>query len=282
VPSFEWLGSRATDVMASPDNASGVAGASPMDARAWLRYRRSRPQPRLRLLCLPYAGVGASVFRTWSESLPPDIELCPIQLPGREERLMEPAFDRVELLVPCLVEAVSPILDLPFAIFGHSMGALLGFEFARQLRRLPSPAQPVHLFVSGHRAPQLPATTLDLHSMSVTEMADELSRLGTPAALALRERELQDLVLPTLKADFALCETYRYTPEPPLACPITAIWGERDLRVKPGEMAPWLGQTSSSFRLHRLPGGHIYSAAETDIVLRILSDTLGSSGGQDT
>src|SRR5205085_9026436 len=109
----------------------------------------------LRLLCLPYAGGAADIFRSWANVFPPTIEVCPIQLPGRGGRLLEPPFTNLSLLVETLTSELLPYLDKPFALFGHSMGAIIVFELARQLRSKKI-NEPLHLFVSAWRAPQIP------------------------------------------------------------------------------------------------------------------------------
>ena len=119
---------------------------------SWIACRTPNPQARLRLFCFPYAGAGASIFRTWSDGLPADVEVCPVQIPGRGTRLMETPFTQLAPMVEALAQTIGPLLDKPFAFFGHSLGALVGFELARQLRR-QSGVQPVRLFVSADRAP---------------------------------------------------------------------------------------------------------------------------------
>src|ERR1039458_7197841 len=101
----------------------------------WISCRRPGPEARLRLFCFPYAGAGALIFRTWSDGLPADVEVCPVQLPGRGTRLMERPFTQLSLLIEALAQALVPFLDKPFAFFGHSLGALVSFELARRIRR---------------------------------------------------------------------------------------------------------------------------------------------------
>src|SRR5450631_3469513 len=124
-----------------------------MNAQSWLPSLRTRSRGRLRLFCFPYAGGGASLFHAWSEHLPPEIEVCPIQLPGREARLSEQAFSQVDTLLAALVPILLPYLDKPYAFFGHSMGALISFELARMLQRDALARPPLRLIVSGRRAP---------------------------------------------------------------------------------------------------------------------------------
>src|SRR5438552_2333015 len=146
----------------------------------WVLRPRPDPRARLRLFCFPYAGGGASQFRTWAEGLPPEVELCPVQLPGREGRLRETPFTRIAPLVAALVTALRGYLDTPYAFFGHSLGALVGFELARALRRTGGPG-PRGLLVSAYRAPDLPDPDPPLHLLSSPAFWDELRRLnGTP------------------------------------------------------------------------------------------------------
>ncbi len=175
----------------------------------WLRSPKPNPQASLRLFCFPYVGGGALIFRTWPNSLPATAEVCPVELPGRGTRLKETPFTRLLPLVQALAQALLPHLDKPFAFFGHSMGALISFELTRQLRRLYG-LVPLHLFVSAHRAPQLPDPDPPIHTLPEAEFMEELRCLnGTPKEV-LEQPELMELMLPILRADFALCETYIY------------------------------------------------------------------------
>jgi medium-chain acyl-[acyl-carrier-protein] hydrolase len=146
---------------------------------------------------------------------------------------------------------------VPFAFFGHSMGALISFELARQLRRQHAPG-PIALFVSAHRAPQRPAPNPPVHSLPQDEFVEELRRLnGTPEAV-FQDAELMQLLLPTLRADFAVCETYTYMPEEPLECPILAFGGLQDHEVSRDDLAAWRAQTHRTFKLRMVPGDHFF------------------------
>ena len=124
---------------------------------SWVVRPKPNPLARMRLLCLPYGGGGASIFRDWPQRLPDFVEVCAIQLPGRENRLREPSFTDVPGVVQALTQVLPPFLNIPFAFFGHSLGALIVFELARQLRR-ENGNEPIHLFISGQCAPQIPDT----------------------------------------------------------------------------------------------------------------------------
>jgi medium-chain acyl-[acyl-carrier-protein] hydrolase len=240
---------------------------------SWIAFRKPNPQARLRLFCFPYAGTGASIFRTWSDGLPADVEVCPVQFPGRGTRLMESPFTQLSPLVQALAEALVPLLDKPFAFFGHSLGALVGFELARQLRR-HSGVQPVGLFVSADRAPQIPPRDRPLHALPEGEFLNELRRLNGIPGKVLEDIELMQIMLPVLRADFAVYETYVYTTEPPLDCPISTFGGLQDHRVSRGDLEAWRDQTNASFSLQMLPGDHFFLNKAQPLLHQVLSQEL--------
>jgi medium-chain acyl-[acyl-carrier-protein] hydrolase len=213
--------------------------------------------PRVRLLCLPYAGAGPSLFHHCQRHLPPDVQLRPVAYPGREARFRDPPAREMRTLVEAVAVALAPDLSLPFAVFGHSMGALVGFELARLLRARGLPA-PVHLFVSGCAAPQVFAVESQVHDLPEAELILELRRLsGTPDAV-LHDPELMQLLLPALRADFRVCATYEYREQPPLALPVTAFGGEGDPEVSPADLRGWASQTTGRFGLRMFEGGHFF------------------------
>jgi medium-chain acyl-[acyl-carrier-protein] hydrolase len=225
----------------------------------WFTCPQPQPTAKLRLFCFAYAGGGASVFREWSKLLPADIEVWAVQLPGRETRLREPAIVRLQPLVEAVSQAMLPMCNktLPFALFGHSMGGLVSFEVARYLRRYDR-LNPVHLFVSGARAPHISAPHPPIHALPQPDFLHELKQFnGTPIAV-LENTELMELLLPTLRADFELLETYTYTSDAPLSCPISAFGGTEDLKVCWEHVAAWKLHTTSQFSLHSLPGDHFF------------------------
>ncbi len=227
----------------------------------WVSFGPGRPQADRRLFCFPYAGGGANLFRQWAQApeLSARLEICPIRLPGREARRAEQPYARLAELVPVLTEALRPWLDRPFEFFGHSMGALIAFEVARHLRRQNLP-EPQHLYLSARPAPHLPRPNREIPTYLLPPAAfwARLERLnGTPAAV-LANPDLKTALEPTLRADFALCETYRYRPELPLSYPMTAFGGLEDRSVSPDYLRAWQEQTSSAFRLMMLPGDHFF------------------------
>jgi medium-chain acyl-[acyl-carrier-protein] hydrolase len=252
-----------------------------MSVDSWVRSNRPRDEVRLRLFCLPYAGGGASVFRTWSSDLPRDINVCPVQLPGRESLLGSPPLDQMPLLVDALAREIRPYLDVPFALFGHSMGALVSFELARRLRNEIRQG-PVRLFVSGHRAPQLPDRRAPIHDLPEDRFIDALARLnGTPGEV-LRNVELRQMMIPVLRADFAVCETYQYLDEEPLDCPIEAFGGLEDDEVRQDEIGAWSEQTLNSFSLRMFPGDHFFVHSSRMQIIEAVAQGLRSMPPQRT
>ncbi|GAA4552121.1 thioesterase II family protein [Amycolatopsis samaneae] len=223
---------------------------------AWLPA--ASPVEGMRLFCFPHAGAGASAYRAWTGPLARSgIAVCPVQLPGRENRMGEPAFRAVEPLVDALVMGLADRLVPPFALFGHSMGALVAFELAHALRERGAPL-PAQLFVSGRIAPQLTDPRGKLHDLSDAELGARLAELdGMPAAL-LADPEVLAFLLPLLRADLAVNEDYRYSPRPPLPMPITAFGGTGDPKVTEAELRAWAEQTDAAFAAHSLPGGHFF------------------------
>jgi len=178
-------------------------------------------------------------------------------------------YTHLKPLVEAIADAFSPVLDKPFTFFGHSMGGLISFELARYLRREGGP-QPVHLFVSGLRAPQLPDSDPPFHDMPEPEFLKELRRLrGTPDEL-FDHPEMIQIITPVLRADFSVCQTYVYTPEPPLDCPITAFGGVTDPETSDGRLLAWQEQTTSSFTMQMFPGDHFFVNTERAQVLWVL------------
>ncbi len=225
------------------------------------------------LFCFPYAGGGASVYRQWVVDVPSEIHVVPIQLPGRENRLREDPYHQLQPLIQDLAWNLNPFLDRPFAFFGHSMGALLCFELARELRR-KGMRLPLALFVSGRRAPHLRSTKPLLHPLPNREFVHEVQRFqGTPEEIWENE-ELVEILLPILRADFSLCETYLYREEPPFAFPIYALSGRDDPHVNEHEIREWGKQTQGQFHSYYFPGNHFYLHSCRRDILRTIQDEL--------
>ena len=241
-------------------------------ASQWVVRTKSNSEARLRFFCFPYAGGTAFTFRKWSDFLPERVEICAVQLPGRSSRIHEPPFTRISALVPMMAQAIIGYEDIPMAFFGHSMGALIAFELARYLRKKRN-VNLAHLFVSGRRAPQIPLNEPATHDLPEPEFVETLRTLnGTPNEV-FENPELLELMIPVLRADFAVCETYDYAHEPPLDCPITAFGGLND-EVTREQLEAWRKQTAASFSLRMLPGDHFFIDSAQPLLFELMSRDL--------
>lgn len=240
---------------------------------SWFMNANVHSRADMRLFCFPYAGGGASIYHDWLRLLPKEIEVCPVQLPGRENRGMEAPISSLSEIVQAVTEEMKPLLNLPFAIFGHSMGALLAYETARLLTKKYSKT-PLHLFVSGHSAPHLPHSGKQLHSLSDQELIHELRMLrGTPEAV-LQNDELMNLLLPRLRADFQVCETYDFIRSEPLSCPITALGGIEDDGTTEEALAAWKELTRMETEVHLFHGGHFFLHDEQKELVGTIKERL--------
>jgi medium-chain acyl-[acyl-carrier-protein] hydrolase len=239
----------------------------------------------IRLLALPYAGAAATaVFREWRGQLAPVADLHPLELPGRGGRITEPPCRRLRQLATDLAEGLDGQLERPFALLGHSLGALLAFEIARELRRCGAPL-PVHLFVSSRRAPPIPESEEPIHLLPDAALVEALQRrYDAIPEQVLQERDLMQLLLPVVRADFEMLETYEYAEEAPLECPITAVGGRDDPHAPLDWLQAWSRQTSATFRLSQFPGGHFYfrsvNAGLRELVRRTLEDGAAAPNGR--
>ncbi len=228
-----------------------------MSTATWFRHRRERPDAVARLFCFPYAGGSALAYRSWGAFAPPELEICPVQLPGRDERRREPLIARMSDLVNGIADAMEPLLDLPFAFFGHSMGSRVAFELARTLRDRGLP-RPLHLFASGSRAPHVPSGAPDLHQMSDAELIEELRRMGGTPDDFLDDPETMAALLPVLRADFEVLETYAFDGGDRIACDITAFRGATDPCASREGTDAWADVTSARFAHKTYPGNHFF------------------------
>jgi medium-chain acyl-[acyl-carrier-protein] hydrolase len=240
---------------------------------AWFQTGHPRGRVELKLFCLPYAGGTASVYRNWANHLPATIQVIPVELPGRGGRLSEPPFVSFTPLVSAVAEAMLPLLDAPFALFGHSMGAIISFELARYLRRTYG-REPHALCAAGRRAPHVPDTDPVTYNLPHDEFIEELRRInGTPSEV-LEHAELMELMIPLLRADFQLVQTYAYIEGDPLRCPIFAYGGLQDDEETRELMSRWEEQTESRFKLHMLPGDHFFLRSSQSLLLELLARDL--------
>ncbi len=240
----------------------------------WLKIFKPNPAAKLRLICFPFAGGGAQFFRPWQAMLPPEVELCAVQLPGRESRFSEPPVQRAdELIESFMADCPQPWENKPYAVFGHSMGGLLAYEWLRRIHT-SNLTMPAGLIVSARRAPQKPDTRPPLRNLPEPEFIHELQCLqGTPQEV-MQSRELLDLILPVLRSDFTLCETCSYQDHPPLDCPIFAYGGLQDHTVDRDEVDAWRQRTSETFTVRMFPGHHFFIQSDLQLFFQFLCRDL--------
>jgi surfactin synthase thioesterase subunit len=257
---------------------SGLSANLAEIAELWWWRRTASDVPRLRIFLFPYAGGGARIFHGWAEKFPADIELRSLQLPGRDLRHREPNLVTMEATVAAIVESMRPLIaeGKPFAFFGYSLGGLVAFEVCRRLRSLGLP-QPKRLIVAAGPAPHCNHAREPLvHRMTDAELVRELRRFkGTPE-IVLQTPELLDLLLPVIRADFAVLETYRCAEQPPLAVPISAYGGLSDDEVSPDELAAWSDHTNAGFQMRFIPGDHFFLKSAEPQLLDLLRRELES------
>ena len=238
----------------------------------WLVRPTPRPEAAVRLFCVPYAGSGAAAYRGWAENAP-GLDVCYVQLPGRENRLREKPFASVAALIAALASELEPWLDRPYALYGHSLGGILAFELARTLRLRHR--DPQHLFVSASRAPHLASQHPDVRHLPDLPLLEEVHRRyeSVPPVL-MQDPELRELLVPCLRADLTLLETYQHAAADPLACGITCFAAAGDRIVHRDAVEPWREHTKRDFKLHMLEGNHLFLQTARTSLLAAIQETL--------
>lgn len=242
---------------------------------AWLvRIGKPTPYPpSLRLLCLPHAGGGPALFRTWAEALPLGIELVAAQLPGRERRLAETPCRDARIIVDGLVAAAMALPPAPLALYGHSLGASLALDLGAALTRAQAPLALVT--VAARAAPHLPPRRPPLSPLDDRAFLAAIGAMGGTPREALEHEELMAMILPVLRADFALSEGFVRPPDAVLACPLLALCGRDDPFVARDDMRAWSGFTTGRFRLEEMAAGHFFAQSHRDDILRLIFEETG-------
>lgn len=239
----------------------------------WFPNIKNQPNSTFRLFCFPYAGGSNVTYNKWSKSISTNIEVCAVQLPGRANLMNEKAFTEVDALVEVLCDKLSAFTDKPLALFGHSMGAIICYELSQKLIEITGTG-PVHLFVSGRQAPHIRTKDKITYNLPQDEFIEELKKLnGTPKEV-LENADLLEIVLPLLRADFKLVETYHHRNQKPLPCPITVFGGTEDNEVKIKDLKEWKDYTTSKFELQIFDGDHFFINQYKDKFTSIISKAL--------
>ncbi|MDI1352434.1 MAG: thioesterase domain-containing protein, partial [bacterium] len=249
--------------------------------KIWISNRKKQEDAQVRLFCFPYGGGGASIYRGWQQSFPDSIEVCPIQLPGRENRMEEKPLDNINTLVELLAYHLNPKFNLPFAFFGHSFGSLVAFELTRYLRRNNLP-QPVQLFTSAYPDPRMPSNSLNNLLVSLNKMDLNLFDLTEELMQQLSDKQLRDLssvfqengivdysdermnqsivkvLLPIFVGDMKIVKNYRYYEEPALKIPLTVFLGAQDNWVSSEDMMGWADHSLIRCDFTEFDSGHLF------------------------
>jgi medium-chain acyl-[acyl-carrier-protein] hydrolase len=244
-----------------------------MVSSPWLAGIKPNRTARIRLFCFPYAGGTAQIYSSWAQQLPSSVDVCPVQPPGRASRFYESPFSNLLKLVEAAAESLNTYMDLPFAFFGHSLGALVSFELARFVRNQYA-LSPSLLLVSACRAPHLPYEGHCPYDLPDAEFLERIYRFnGTPKEVH-ENAELMQLMVPLLRADFAMDQTYHYSESEPLDCPIIAFGGQDDNIVSRESLEAWREQTNTAFSAILLPGNHFFIGTARDPLLNAISTSL--------
>jgi len=239
----------------------------------WFLNKSPATHECLRIFAFPYAGGGATVYKNWEAAFPDFVGLYPVQLPGRENRFEENLFQDIPSLISAVSDAISPVLDIPFILFGHSLGAKIAFELARELRRKWG-ISPCCLIVSGSRAPNIPEPKPISHLPDRTFLK-ELGRFSGICDAVLQNKELMEMYLPLLRADFIMEETYVFSEDLPLECPVIAFGGTEDSETKLDELAAWADHTAAWFSLEMIKGDHFFiQKKKAQLLVSINKDLL--------
>lgn len=240
------------------------------DNRSWYLEYKKNPSATIRLFCFHHSGGGASAYYPWVEHLSPKIEMIAIQLPGRENRFTEPLNNNLEDIVAQLSEGFAIYNDKPFFVFGHSLGALISFEFVKSIHKLYS-LYPHHMIVSATKAPHLPFRMKHFSKLDNKALKEELRVYNGIDERILNNDELLDLFLPIIKSDFSISENYNFLESKPIPCDILALSGDEDQTVTPEEILAWAKYTERKFQHISFPGKHFFIKDHQKKILEIIN-----------
>lgn len=241
-------------------------------SNAWIRFSDSRDSS-IRMFCFPYAGGGAQIFQPLGKMVPRGVDVFALELPGRGRRFRERLLGDMDSIVNDAMKGILPLLGNDFIFFGHSLGGLIAFELVRKLRRKRF-SLPRHLFVSGVVAPQIPNNEPPVCNLPHDAFIKKLKEMGGTPPDVFDNEELLELMIPMLRSDFQVYETYKYVSEAPLECPITVFGGARDKIVKPKYIKEWSRQTSILFSHHILNSGHFFIHTHLSDILDVITRTI--------
>lgn len=241
-------------------------------------FVKARGLAKVRLICFPYAGGNAGAYQGWSKLLPPYVDLICVQPPGRGARFLEAPYGSMSELVEELLGFTSLLTELPYVVFGHSLGARAAYSLISEWRDR-GVRQPFHFIASGSRAPHLKNQGESTQHLSRSDFIKTLENLeGTPKEV-LQNKELMDLYLPALRADFKLAETFQATPKI-LDCPLSVFYGKQDVSTTMDQLLSWQDLSSKQVSLTPFSGGHFFINDCQPIVVKSIKSILSSTVGE--
>ncbi|MFG2628146.1 thioesterase II family protein [Streptomyces sp. NPDC048473] len=263
------MGDLDSAAVASTEGATGL----------WIRRFHPAPDAPVRMICLPHAGGSATYYLPVARALAPAVDVLAVQYPGRQDRMREPCVDSLHELADRVAEQVRPWTGVPIALFGHSMGATLGYEVAKRLER--DGAGPLVLFASGRRAPSTHRDGEVMYLRPDEDLLDDLRAMSGTDSRVFADESLLRLVLPALRSDYKATETYRHTPGagPELACPIVALVGDSDPKATVEEARAWDTHTTAGFDLRVFDGGHFFLNDHAPAVIELIAERLAGLRG---
>lgn len=239
----------------------------------WITIPYPKPNAKIRLFCFPYAGGGASIYRLWGHDFPEDIEVCLVQLPGRETRINETSYTDIHQLVSDSAQEIIPFLDRPFVIFGYSMGAVIGYELTKHLEEFYN-YSPIHLIVAAASAPHFVKKRELIHSLPDKKFINQLRQLNGTAEEILSNDELMQWLLPMIRADFQMVETYKCSGIVPLNCHLSVLGGNNDKWAVKESLFQWEDIPSKSFSVHFFEGDHFFLRNFEDDIKNLMIQKL--------
>ncbi len=239
----------------------------------WVNCPKPVAKPKLRLICFPPAGSGTIIYHKWAACLPPNVEMWNMRLPGRESRLRDPLFYRLPPLIESIAETLIPHLDVPYLLFGHSLGSLISFELTRYIRGPGSP-MPLHLILSGHRAPHRPPLMPPIHQAGDEQFLTQVKAMGGTPDAVFENEEIVELMLPPLRADFTVCENYRFLEDKPLDIPINVFGSDQDCHAHEADILAWEQHTTGTFKSKMFHGNHFYFQNDPEPLLSSINQSL--------